>query len=942
MGAMAKNTPKRKRPRPTSAAAADGGASGGESAWSSIPGHRLTVDIADKQSTAATEHQESDDDDSFDDDAFLNTAKWTSQHYEIDDDEAFHKTAETEFWDPDPKAKSNKFDATAKMDGANDDGMFLSLEVIPADSYQVQKVGDDTTGFVTKVVVKNEQEQKDSQTPNASVKDSKKPSSDEEGKLSKKERQKLKRKAKKEAAKERKRLKKEQGGEEGQAADSKSGDSNTARKSAEVQDTNETAADESLQQGIEQLQTSWSISAVGVTLHTTLCTGLHSLKYTYPTPIQSSTLSAAILGRRDIVGAAPTGSGKTLSFGLPILQYLLEEADKQEKQEAPREKKLPLQALILTPTRELAMQVTEELKRTSCNKVPIGTIVGGFAEVKQKRVLEKTRPPILVATPGRLWELMSSNDYSHLNHLSQLRFLVVDEADRMIKQGSFPQLKQIFELINLANPPPEDPNELEDESDDDDDEDRLRSLQGIKGEAKVVMLDDSILAAIERERNGDKSAPKPMEMDDDEYIEQLEADDSDNDSEVEEEEEEEPVHRQTFVYSATLTLPTSTHHLIKKDHSKKSSKKSKKGKRQPSTVDGAIAEMLDLAGAMGEMKVVDLSNLIPEGKSQQSKKAAKDKKSDKDAASKSDDAKKKKPPSMAARLPPGLTLGEIRCAQRHKDSHLYGYLVTTQQGSSGPCLVFCNSIAAVRRVGETLQTLGLPVKMLHAQMAQKSRLKSLESLRKPKSRSIVVASDVAARGLDIPSVATVIHYDCARAVDTFIHRAGRTARGMGEKAVGTSISLVAPAEEREHQKICQSVLGEESNKFEQAHIDGRLLSEAQERASLATKIVSCNDVESQASKNNKWLLDAANDAGLDVDDSMLESSLLDGDKRDRQRFIEAKRAKEQLRQLLAKPMRKQHFGKFLSGAGLRESIKAEKEVKPFVVKLKNGKRKKKA
>jgi len=316
---------------------------------------------------------------------------------------------------------------------------------------------------------------------------------------------------------------------------------------------------------------------------------------------------------------------------------------------------------------------------------------------------------------------MSSNDYSHLNDLSQLRFLVVDEADRMIKQGSFPQLKQIFELINLANPPPEDPNELEDESDDDDDEDRLRSLQGIKGEAKVVMLDDSILAAIERERSGDKRAPKPMEMDDDEYLEQLEAD-SDNDSEVEEEEEEEElVHRQTFVYSATLTLPTSTHHLIKKDHSsKKSSKKSKKGKRQPSTVDGAIAEMLDLAGAMGEMKVVDLSNLIPEGKSQQSKKAAKDKESDKDAASKSDDAKKKKSPSMAARLPPGLTLGEIRCAQRHKDSHLYGYLVTTQQGSSGPCLVFCNSIAAVRRVGETLQTLGLPVKMLHAQMAQVS------------------------------------------------------------------------------------------------------------------------------------------------------------------------------------------------------------------------------
>lgn len=282
----------------------------------------------------------------------------------------------------------------------------FSLEVIPGDSYQVQKVGDDQTGFVTKVVLtKNEQEQKHPPKPKPSntKEESKSSSSSEEGKISKKERQKLKRKAKKEAAKERKRLKKTQEGEEDQATES------AAEKQSESQDnTNEFATDESLQQEIEQLQTTWSVSAVGVTLHTTLCTGLHSLKYTYPTPIQSSTLSAAILGRRDIVGAAPTGSGKTLSFGLPILQYLLDEADKQEKKEESRGK-LPLQALILTPTRELAMQVTEELKRASCNKIPIGTILGGFAEVKQKRVLEKTRPPILVATPGRLWELVRSS-----------------------------------------------------------------------------------------------------------------------------------------------------------------------------------------------------------------------------------------------------------------------------------------------------------------------------------------------------------------------------------------------------------------------------------------------------------------------------------------------------------------------------------------------------
>jgi hypothetical protein len=155
---------------------------------------------------------------------------------------------------------------------------------------------------------------------------------------------------------------------------------------------------------------------------------------------------------------------------------------------------------------------------------------------------------------------------------------------------------------------------------------------------------------------------------------------------------------------------------------------------------------------------------------------------------------------------------------------------------------------------------------------------------------------------------------------------------VGAKAVGTSTSLVAPAEEREHQKICEAVLGAGSRSLDQVQIDGRLLSEAQERVALATKIVSCNDVESQASKKNKWLQDAAEEAGLDVDEDMMDGGLLDGDQRDRQRFLDAKRAKGELRQLLARPMRIQHFGKFLSGAGLRESFKSESEVKPYVVK----------
>ena len=331
---------------------------------------------------------------------------------------------------------------------------------------------------------------------------------------------------------------------------------------------------------------------------------------------------------------------------------------------------------------------------------------------------------------------MSSKEYTHLNNLAQLRFLVIDEADRMIKQGSFPQLQQIFEVINRANPPPSTQNNESDgddsEHDDDTDDHRLKSLSGVRGEAKVVMLNDSILAAIERERNNSgkgktkDTIPVPMEMDDAEFEEQMQQlhnDDADSEIDLSEDEGEdnEPVHRQTFIYSATLTLPPSMHHLIKKDHAAKIKSKKRKGSnKQPTTVDGAIAEILDVAGARGEIKIVDLSNttISSDGKKVKisSKDAVEPKGSKATASNKSDDLS----PSLLTRLPPGLTLGEIRCAQMHKDSHLYAYLVTTRQGSSGPCLVFCNSIAAVRRVGETLKTLGLPAKVLHAQMAQVS------------------------------------------------------------------------------------------------------------------------------------------------------------------------------------------------------------------------------
>ena len=508
---------------------------------------------------------------------------------------------------------------------------------------------------------------------------------------------------------------------------------------------------------------------------------------------------------------------------------------------------------------------------------------------------------------------MSSGEHDHLTNLQYLRYLVIDEADRMISQGSFPQLERIFEKIQEANPSLEylATQEEEEYESDSDDEDRLLGLPGVRGEARVQMLDDDILQMIEQQKSGGKvgnsimdqnmksdfDITKPVEMDDDEYEAMMNqsVEHSEDESDDEKVEEEETVKRQTFVFSATLTLPTSSHQQIS---TQLKPKKGKKGNKKQNSVEGAIAEILEKVGSQGQTKVVDLSTSAPPPQIEQAKKKS-SKHTEVEGASK-----------PTVKLPPGLSLYEIKCTQKHKDSHLYSFLVSTKQGAAGPCLVFCNSIGAVKRVGETLKVLGLPVRMLHAQMQQKARLSALESLRKSGSRAIVIATDVAARGLDIPNVASIVHYDVARRVDTFVHRAGRTARGVGEKAIGWSVSLVAAPEERSHQTICRAVKGDTSS-FDPAPMDSRLLTKAQERVNLATKIVSCEDSESRTNKSNQWFIKAAEDAGLELDEELLDEGQLGGSQKDRQQYLEAKRAREELKTLLAQPLRKQAYGKFI-------------------------------
>lgn len=176
---------------------------------------------------------------------------------------------------------------------------------------------------------------------------------------------------------------------------------------------------------------------------------LEELKFDSPTPIQSLAIPCAIRDYRDILGAAETGSGKTLAFGIPIITRILSLKEHQKNVCDSNEGK-PLYSLVLTPTRELAIQIKKHLQDVcKYTDIKISTVVGGMAPEKQHRILKKC-PEIVVATPGRLWELIDEGE-EHLSKVPSVKLLVIDEADRMLEKGHFAELSQILNLINIQN-----------------------------------------------------------------------------------------------------------------------------------------------------------------------------------------------------------------------------------------------------------------------------------------------------------------------------------------------------------------------------------------------------------------------------------------------------------------------------------------------------------
>jgi ATP-dependent RNA helicase DDX24/MAK5 len=488
---------------------------------------------------------------------------------------------------------------------------------------------------------------------------------------------------------------------------------------------------------------------------------LAKLRFAKPTPIQEAAIPEILAGH-DVVGKASTGSGKTLAFGIPILERFLEIRSTPRKAKGP---KAPL-ALILSPTRELAHQLSKHLSALCSHDTfdgpAIATLTGGLSVQKQQRLLKDA--DIVVGTPGRLWEVISSGQGT-IKAIQQIQFLVVDEADRLLSEGHF---KEVEEILNALD--------REEENDEDGEDSEEATAASEKAE------------------------------------------------------------RQTLVFSATFDRGLQR---------KLAGKAGKSGGDLMNNKESLEYLLSKINFREDKPKFVDVNPVN--------------------------------------KLATGLQEGLIECGGTEKDLYLYALLLLH---SNTRALVFTNSIDAVRRITPFLQNLNLPALALHSGMAQKARLRSVERFTaaatsaKPTS-SILVATDVAARGLDIPNVQLVIHYHLPRTADTYVHRSGRTARA-GQP--GSSILICGPEEVAGVRRLvakvhAQSAVAHQQNASEAAKqgyyirtldIDRRIVSRLKPRATLAKKLADTMIAKEKQHKEDDFMRAAAEELGVEYDSEEFE------------------------------------------------------------------------
>lgn len=591
-------------------------------------------------------------------------------------------------------------------------------------------------------------------------------------------------------------------------------------------------------------------------LNSDILKALRELDFKEPLPIQCKAIKAAIIDHKHVFGSARTGSGKTLAYLIPVLQRILtsngdckklkdnmskaqkrmqdfelidndlvavEEmivdkfSDEEEEEEgtmsdssvmhagdedccsvaSSQSNQLGLEAIILVPTRELALQVKEVVDGL-CKFVNIKStcIIGGISQDKQIRMIKKLSPQIIIATPGRLYDLVQSDTIEELNYssIASVGTIVIDEADRMVQKGHFEEMLKMIDLLKES-----------------------KKYRSGSSNYKVYMYSATL----------------------------------------------------TFLHELPDRLKFNT--LTKKESRSGNAKKSKK-KIQPKFDEmnhnkkSKISQMLNLLGIeRSETRVIDLNDEQSFGR-----------------------------PSSEQ-----LAEYRINCMPQEKDLYLYYFLINNSKRRT---VIFCNSKDCLRRLSNVLKFLGIITFKLHSEMDQKKRISSLEKFR-AKRDAVLIATDIAARGLDIKELDCVIHYQVPRTCESYIHRTGRTARLDRN---GASLTLCEPKETPNYRRLCNNING--GKDLIDYNIDIHLIALLKPRVNLAQQCDKIDHNLRETKSNRDWFLKAATECDIELDEEDMKQ--LGGKGGSLQRNVEAqarerrklKELHQRLTSLLRKPL----------------------------------------
>ncbi|XP_004484432.1 ATP-dependent RNA helicase DDX24 [Dasypus novemcinctus] len=594
---------------------------------------------------------------------------------------------------------------------------------------------------------------------------------------------------------------------------------------------------------------------------------LSFLGFSAPTPIQALTLAPAIRDKLDILGAAETGSGKTLAFAIPMIHAVLQWQERRKPTPASSNTRAPLEETSSEAGIETGSQSKAAIEsgalpyKTGLESEALPSEAGAKAKEPPSKARAKTR-----ATVSDQVLLFCDNDAGE-GPSSLVKEKPVPKPDEDEKEkfnqelgGKIAPSKAYKKcpLLGLVLTPT---REL-----------AVQVKQHIDAVAKFTGIKTAILVggmSMQKQQRMLKRQPeiviatpgrlwelvkaKHPHLSNLRQLRCLVVDEADrmvekghfaelsqllemlSDAQYNPE-------RQTLVFSATLTLVHQAPvRILHKKHTKKIDKTAK------------LDLLMQKIGMKGKPKVIDLTRNEATVET--------------------------------------LTETKIHCETDEKDFYLYYFLMQYP----GRTLVFANSISCIKRLSGLLKVLDIMPLTLHACMHQKQRLRNLEQFARLED-CVLLATDVAARGLDIPKVQHVIHYQVPRTSEIYVHRSGRTARATSE---GLSLMLIGPEDVINFKKIYKTLKKDEDIPL--FPVQTKYMDAVKERIHLARQIEKAEYRNFQACLHNSWIEQAAAALEIELEEDMYKGRKAD-QQEERRRQKQMKVLKKELRHLLSQPL----------------------------------------